>query len=304
VIVQRLAIIGLGLIGGSFARALLRAGAVGEVRGYDIDPARSARARELGVVQVAAASIADAVSGADVVLLSMPVLQTGAPLAALLPHLAPDAILTDVGSTKLSVMEDVRAVFGALPPRFVGGHPVAGNERSGVEAATAELFQGRRCILTPHEQQDMAALATVRALWEAAGSVVCEMSAQHHDEVLAATSHLPHVLAFALVDYLNTLDSRREIFAYAAGGFRDFTRIASSSPQMWHDISRANRDCLLQALDGYLGELHKLRSAIGADDGAAILDIYSRARDARERYLELVERPAAAKVAAVKANEH
>ena len=293
--VQRLAVIGLGLIGGSFARAVRKAGAVREVVGYDADPARVAAALELGVATVAAASLEEAVREADVVLLSVPVLQTREVLSQLASHLRPDAILTDVGSTKVSVEQDVAAVFGTLPARFVGGHPVAGNEKSGVEASFAELFQGRRCILTPHAHQDPAALATVRGLWEAAGSLVCEMSAEHHDEVLAATSHLPHVLAFALVDFLNTLDSRKEIFAYAAGGFRDFTRIASSSPKMWQDITRANRSAVLGALDGYLGELHKLREAITQDDGPAILEIYTRARDARERYLELVERPAAAK---------
>lgn len=293
--VQRLAVIGLGLIGGSFARAVLKAGAVREVVGYDVDPLRVAAALELGVSTVPASSLEEAVRGADVVLLSVPVLQTREVLAQLASYLREDAILTDVGSTKVSVEQDVAAVFGTLPARFVGGHPVAGNEKSGVEASFAELFQGRRCILTPHEHQDPAALATMRKLWEAAGSVVCEMSAPHHDEVLAATSHLPHVLAFALVDFLNTLDSRKEIFAYAAGGFRDFTRIASSSPKMWHDITRANRDAVLGALDGYLGELQKLREAITEDDGPAILDIYTRARDARERYLELVERPAATK---------
>lgn len=294
-IVPRIAIVGLGLIGGSFARALLRAGAVGEVVGYDRDPARAATALELGVITAAAESLADAVKDADVVLLSVPVLQTREVLTELASQLRADAILTDVGSTKRSVQQDVAAVFGGLPPRFVGGHPVAGIEKSGVEASFAELFQGRRCILTPHPAQDPQALAIVRALWEAAGSVVCEMSAEHHDEVLAATSHLPHVLAYALVDFLNTLDSSREIFAYAAGGFRDFTRIASSNPRMWHDITRANRESVLAALDGYLGELHKLRAAITEDDGPAILAIYTRARDARERYLELVERPAADK---------
>ena len=293
--VQRLAVIGLGLIGGSFARAVRKAGAVSEVIGYDADPARVAAAVELGVATHAADSLEAAVRDADVVLLSVPVLQTREVLSQLASYLREDAILTDVGSTKVSVEQDVAAVFGALPARFVGGHPVAGNEKSGVEASFAELFQGRRCILTPHAHQDPAALATVRALWESAGSVVCEMSAEHHDEVLAATSHLPHVLAFALVDFLNTLDSRKEIFAYAAGGFRDFTRIASSSPKMWHDITRANRSAVLGALDGYLGELQKLRDAITEDDGPVILDNYTRARDARERYLELVERPAATK---------
>lgn len=293
--VQRLAVIGLGLIGGSFARAVRKAGAVREVIGYDADPARVAAAVELGVATHAADSLEAAVRDADVVLLSVPVLQTREVLSQLASYLREDAILTDVGSTKVSVEQDVAAVFGTLPARFVGGHPVAGNEKSGVEASFAELFQGRRCILTPHAHQDPAALATVRALWESAGSLVCEMGAEHHDEVLAATSHLPHVLAFALVDFLNTLDSRKEIFAYAAGGFRDFTRIASSSPKMWHDITRANRSAVLGALDGYLGELQKLRDAITEDDGPVILDIYTRARDARERYLELVEKPAAAK---------
>lgn len=291
-IVERLAIVGLGLIGGSLARALARAGAAKWIGGYDLDPAQSETARQLGIVDGVFASAAEAVADADVVVLAVPVLQTREAFATILPALKDGAIVTDVGSTKRSVLEDVRLVCGELPPWFVGGHPVAGTERSGVAASFAELFQGRRTILTPHPQQDLRALQTVRALWRAAGSVVVEMDAQHHDEVLAATSHLPHVLAYALVDYLAAMDARREIFAYAAGGFRDFTRIASSSPKMWHDIVRANHAAMVQVLDGYLDELHRLRDAIAADDSVAIMDSFTRARAARERYLELVEKPA------------
>lgn len=294
-IVERIAIVGLGLIGGSLARALAKADAVGWIAGFDRNIEQAERAKELGVVDSISLTAIEAVEGADLVVLAVPVLQTREALLELIAGLKPGAIVTDVGSTKQSVLEDASAVFGELPPWFVAGHPIAGTERSGVEAGVPDLFRGRRTILTPHERQDAKALQTVRAVWEAAGSVVCEMSPAHHDEVLAATSHLPHVLAFALVDYLNTLDTRREIFANAAGGFRDFTRIASSSPSMWHDIVRANRDAVLQAVDGFQQELQQLRDAIAVDDGAAILELFKRARAARERYLELVEKPAASR---------
>jgi len=297
VIAERVAIVGLGLIGSSLARALAKADAVGWIAGFDRNIEQAERAKELGVVDSISLTAIEAVEGADLVILAVPVLQTREALAELIAGLKPGAVVTDVGSTKQSVLEDARVVFGEVPPWFVAGHPIAGTERSGVEAGVQDLFVGRRTILTPHEQQDSTALQMVRAVWEAAGSVVCEMSPLHHDEVLAATSHLPHVLAFALVDYLNTLDTRREIFANAAGGFRDFTRIASSNPSMWHDIVRANRDAVLQTIDGFQQELQQLRNAIAADDGAAILELFKRARAARERYLELVEKPAASKSA-------
>jgi prephenate dehydrogenase len=287
--IDRLAIVGVGLIGGSLARALR--GYARERVGYD--PRDGERALSLGVIDRCAASAAEAVKDADVVVVAVPVLQTRAALAAIRTALRDDAVITDVGSTKTSVLADAVAVFGEVPPRFVGGHPIAGTERSGVEASFAELFQGRRTILTPHPRQDQGALAAVRALWLAAGSVVVDMEPQHHDEVLAATSHLPHVLAYALVDQLAAMDARRELFAYAAGGFRDFTRIASSSPQMWHDIVRANREAVVGVIDGYLADLARLRDAIAVDDGATLLDCFTRARAARERYLELVEKPAA-----------
>lgn len=291
-IADQLAVIGLGSIGGSLARALIRAGAVNSVVGYDIDPAAAQAAFKGNVIDRIASSPAAAAEHSDVVILSVPVMQTREALAAVLPKLKPGAVVTDVGSTKGSVLADLESACGQLAPWFVAGHPIAGTEKSGAAAANPELFKGRRVILTPHAQQDAAALARVRRMWEAAGSVVIEMDARHHDEVLAATSHLPHLLAYTLVEYLAALDERREIFAFAAGGFRDFTRIASSSPQMWHDIVRANREAVLAQLDGFSRELAELRAAVAADDGAAILDTFQHARAARERYLELVEKPA------------
>lgn len=288
----RLAIIGLGLIGASFARALRACGAVGAVSAYDLDPAQTRRALELGIIDRIGSSIADAADHATVVLVSVPVLQMAGVLNELRGAVAAGALITDVGSTKCSVLDDALRVFGELPPNFVAGHPIAGTEKSGVDAAFPELFRNRRVILTPHAQQAPQALERVRKLWRACGATVVEMQAPHHDTVLAATSHLPHMLAYTLVDQLAALDERDEIFVNAAGGFRDFTRIASSSPHMWHDIVRANRSAVLALLDSYMTELGRLRADIAHDDGAAILARFERARAARERYTELVERPA------------
>lgn len=289
---MRLAVVGIGLIGGSVARALRAAGAVSEISAFDRDPEQLRQALELGVVDRAGRDLHAAVDGADLVLLAVPVGAVAELVANLLPALRADAVLTDVGSTKGSVIESIAARCGRVPARFVPGHPIAGGERFGVAAADAELFRGRRVILTPAGCAPDA-LRRIREMWQACGAAVVEMDAAHHDEVLAATSHLPHVLAYALVDCLAGMESDREIFAYAAGGFRDFTRIASSSPQMWHDIVRANHKALLPVIDRFSQVLAELRAAIERDDGAAILQQFTRARAARERYLELVEKPAA-----------
>jgi prephenate dehydrogenase len=221
------------------------------------------------------------------VVLAVPVGSMVALFEAIRPALAPQVILTDVGSTKLSVVEAARTAYGTLPLRFVPGHPIAGTEQAGVDASFAELFRERRVILTPLPETDPAAVAKVRAMWETAGARVTAMSPEHHDQVLAATSHLPHVLAYALVDHLAALDDRSEIFAYAAGGFRDFTRIASSSPEMWRDIACANRVALTAVLDGYLHDLQQLRAAIAAGDGETILAVFRRAKQARDRLIAL-----------------
>lgn len=284
--IKRLCIIGVGLIGGSLARALKAAGACGEVVGYGRREAELQKALDLGVIDRAETEISAAVKGADVVVLCVPVGSMAAVLAQLKPHLEPQTILTDVGSTKGSVVDAAKKVFGKLPPRFVPGHPIAGTEQSGVEASFAELYNKRRVILTPDPGADTDALETVRRMWQQAGAEVIDMSVLHHDEVLAATSHLPHMLAFTLVDTLARLEDHDDIFRFAAGGFRDFTRIASSNPQMWHDICLNNRDALLKMVRRFTLELNTLAGAIETGDSEAILATFQRAKSARDAYCE------------------
>lgn len=286
--IKQLTIIGVGLIGGSLARALRQAGAVETVVGAGRGEANLVKARELGVVDRYELDLAAATDGADVVLVGVPLGAMRDVFEAIRPALRPDAIVTDVGSAKASVVADARAVFGARA-NFVGGHPIAGTERSGVEASCAELFQRRKVILTPVEETDPVAVAAVRRLWEAAGARVLEMSVEHHDEVLAATSHLPHLLAFGLVDTLSRWDDSREIFQFAAGGFRDFTRIASSDPVMWRDICVANRDGLAVALDRYMQDLEQLAALVRDGDGAALEAIFRHAKQTRDRFVAMLE---------------
>lgn len=286
--INRLTIYGVGLIGGSLARALKQAGAVGEIVGYgrSIEPLE--KAVELGVIDRYETDVAAAVQGSDVVLLGVPVGAMEAVLTELKPYLEPRTILTDAGSTKGSVVDAAMKVFGALPSRFIPGHPIAGTEKSGVEASFAELYRDRRVILTPNEASDSEALETVRWMWQQAGAEVIDMPVAHHDEVLAATSHLPHMLAFTLVDTLARLEDHDDIFRYAAGGFRDFTRIASSNPQMWHDICLNNRDALLKMVNRFSEELASLSGAIERGDGEALLQTFERAKSARDSYCETI----------------
>lgn len=283
---QRMCIIGVGLIGGSLARAARHAGAVGEVVGCGRTAEHLQRAVDLGVIDRFYTDPAEAVTGADLVVLAVPLGAMEAILAAIRDHLSASAVVTDVGSAKASVVRAAEAVFGVLPPRFVPGHPIAGTERSGVEASFAELFQERRVILTPTRDTDPEALSQVRSLWEATGAEVVDMDIAHHDEILAATSHLPHVLAYTLVDTLAGMGEREEIFEYAAGGFRDFTRIASSDPLMWRDICLANGDAILAVVDQFRAELSEVVEAIRGGDGAELLEIFERAKAARDRYGE------------------
>lgn len=271
-------------MGGSLARALKRAGAVGEVVGAGRDAAQLQIAESLGVIDRFDTDLAAAVRGADMVVVAVPVGAMEAVFRAIAPALAKDAVLTDVGSTKGSVVEAARAAFGTLPKGFVPGHPIAGTEKSGVEASFPELYVKRRVILTPTETSAPDAVARVRAMWEQCGARVTETSVLHHDEVLAATSHLPHLLAFTLVDTLATLDDKQEIFEYAAGGFRDFTRIASSDPVMWHDICIHNEPALLKILDRFEADLDRLRQAIADNDGEYLLKVFTRAKNARDRF--------------------
>ena len=222
--------------------------------------------------------------GADLVVLAVPLGAMAAVLEAMGPGLASHAVLTDVGSAKRSVIGAACSAFGAVPENFVPGHPIAGTEHSGVEAALQGLFQGCRVILTPTAQTRPEAVNRVRDMWQAVGAEVLEMDPDHHDQVLAATSHLPHMLAYTLVDMLGQMEERVEMFRYAAGGFRDFTRIASSDPQMWHDICIANRDALVEALDRFHANLGVAVDAIRDGDGETIKEIFTRAKALRDRY--------------------
>ncbi len=282
--IERMCVIGVGLIGGSLARALRLAAYVGEVVGASRNAAHLQKAQELGVIDRYDTDLASAVKDADMVLVSVPLGAMGAVFAAIKDTLARDAVVTDAGSAKASVVAAVQAATGETPAWFVPGHPIAGTEQSGVEASFPELYQGRRVILTPTEQTDAAATRKVRAMWEAAGALVKEMAVGHHDEVLAATSHLPHMLAFALVESLARMSEQREIFEYAAGGFRDFTRIASSDPVMWRDICVANRDALLTMLKSFRGDLDDLSAAIEKRDEDRILSIFQDAKAARDAF--------------------
>lgn len=287
--VQRVCIIGVGLIGGSWARALRAAGSCGEIVGCGRNEEQLRLAVDLGVIDRYERDPARAVAGADVVVLGVPLGSMRSVMAAMQSGLAPGAIITDVGSAKASVVADAQAVFGTPPARFVPGHPIAGTEKSGVQASFAELFRGRRVILTPLEHTDPGAVATVTRLWEVCGAKVSTMSVEHHDAVLAATSHLPHVLAYGLVDTLSRWDDNREIFQYAAGGFRDFTRIASSDPIMWRDICLANRDALVAAMRRYIDDLNELLKAVERADGDRLADVFGSAKQARDRFIRLLE---------------
>ena len=283
-IVDTLALIGTGLIGGSFSLALKQAGAVREVLGVGRNPARLTVARELGLID-RAVDWAEA-GRADCILLALPVGETGAVLQKLTPHLKTGAIVTDAGSTKLNVVAAARAALGKHFADFVPGHPIAGSEQSGPGAARADLYQGRKVVLTPQADTRADALATVTALWEAAGAQVETLDAELHDHVFAAVSHLPHLAAFALVDELAQRADGDTFFRFAASGFRDFTRIAGSSPEMWRDIALANRAAVLTELDAYIVALQALRSAVSAEDAAALLAIFSRARAARTHWAD------------------
>ncbi|MCK9800170.1 bifunctional prephenate dehydrogenase/3-phosphoshikimate 1-carboxyvinyltransferase [Pseudomonas chlororaphis] len=290
--IGRLVVVGLGLIGGSFAKGLRESGVCREVVGVDLDPQSRQLAVELGVVDRCEEDLALACQGADVIQLAVPILAMEKLLALLAGMDLGQAILTDVGSAKGNVVRAAREAFGAMPANFVPGHPIAGSEQSGVEASNPQLFRRHKVILTPLAQTDPTALAVVDRLWRELGADVEHMQVERHDEVLAATSHLPHLLAFGLVDSLAKRSENLDIFRYAAGGFRDFTRIAGSDPVMWHDIFLANREAVLRTLDTFRNDLDALRDAVDAGDGHQLLGVFTRARVAREHFSKILARRA------------
>jgi prephenate dehydrogenase len=285
---DKVVIIGVGLIGGSFARAMRAAGAVKTVVGVGRSPQAMARALELGIIDQVA-PIESAMRGADLVLIAAPVAQTGSILASLLPYLEPGTIVTDAGSTKTDVAASARAALGGRVAQFVPGHPIAGRESNGPDAAIVDLYHGKKTVLTPLAENSPAVVARVAAAWIACGAIIHQLTPQEHDKVFASVSHLPHLLAYALVDDIANKPHAALLFQYAASGFRDFTRIAGSSPEMWRDISLANQSALLGELDAYLAQLTALRGMLAAGDGGAIEGVYANAQQARRRWIETIE---------------
>ena len=285
-LIGKLAIFGVGLIGGSFALALKNSRAVTHVVGVGRSRANLLVARRLGIIDDIATDAATAVRDADLVLLAVPLGQTAAVFTQIAPHLGPRTVVTDAGSTKRDVIEHARRCLGSAYPRFVPAHPIAGTEKSGAQAAFAELYRGRNLIVTPEPQTDARALRLVTTAWRRTGMRVVTMRAPEHDRVFALVSHLPHMLSFALVDQIAGYADAGKLFRHTGGGFRDTTRIAGSSPEMWRDICLSNRDALLGALDDYLAELNRLRGMIAASDRRALESCFSTARSARAQSLK------------------
>lgn len=285
-IINRLCIIGVGLIGGSLARALKKAGAVAEVVGAGRDVAHLEKAKALGVIDRFETGISQAVKGCDMVVLAVPLGAMQTVFEQIAPVLTEEMIITDVGSAKGSVIKAAEKAFNNIPATFVPGHPIAGTEKNGVEASFAELYENRRIIITPLAISSISAISKVRDMWQACGAEVVETSIEHHDEVLAATSHLPHMLAYSLVDTLAKMDEKKEIFDFAAGGFRDFTRIASSDPDMWHDICISNKDALVMMIKKFSDDLQLLTKAIETNDSVYLKETFSRAKKARDEFCE------------------
>jgi prephenate dehydrogenase len=283
--IGRLVVVGVGLIGGSLALALRAKNAVREVVGVGRSQRNMDDALRLGIIDRAETDMRSALEGADVVLVATPVAQMPRVFAGIAAVLEPQTLVTDGGSTKQDVIAAARAAFGARIHQFVPGHPIAGTEQTGASAAFPELFRNRKVVLTPLPENAPGATATVRALWEATGATVIDMTAERHDALLAAVSHLPHLLAFGLVEELALRPDAADYFRFAAGGFRDFTRIASSSPEMWRDIALANRSFLLDELRRYRGQVERLERLVESADGDTLFRLFATARDARNDWL-------------------
>jgi prephenate dehydrogenase len=290
-IFERLCIIGVGLIGGSIARTARLQGLSHTIVGFgrSEDLPNLQIAKQLGVIDEFYLDLADAVDNADCVVIATPVASIKAIFTLLQPLWSAQTIYTDVGSTKGIVLAAAEQVFGHVPENLVPAHPIAGAEQSGVAASVDDLFVGKRLIITPAESTSHHALQVVKTLWKSLGSSVSVMDARHHDAVLAATSHLPHILAFALVDMLGRKDEKNEIFKYAAGGFRDFTRIASSDPIMWLDICLANKDELIPLIEELKTELGTIQTILQNQNGQQLFQTFTYAKNARQRFLDQFE---------------
>jgi len=280
--INRLAIIGVGLIGSSLALALKKAQFVGHVVGCGRNQANLQKGIELGVIDSYCDNVAETVKDADVVVIAVPLGTMQGIFGQMQSVISSDTIVTDVGSTKGSVIEAARSELGDRLNQFVPGHPIAGSERSGVESGTAELYQNRKVILTPLLENKQSSIDGISDMWRQCGAHIEYLSVIQHDKVLAATSHLPHLLAFSMVNYLSGLNDHDEIFKYAAGGFRDFTRIASSDSVMWRDVCLANGDALIELIDGYKKELDEVAEAIKRQDAEKLLKLFGKAKLERD----------------------
>jgi prephenate dehydrogenase len=287
---NKIVIFGVGLIGGSVALALKKSGAAPKIVGVGRNLDNLKTAIHLGVIDEAESDVAKAVADADLVLIATPVAQTPKILEEIIPHLAKDTVVTDAGSTKSDIAAYViNASKQAKNPQhflsqFVGGHPIAGAEKSGVIAAKSDLFIGKNVVLTPNENTSAEAIKLVRELWQITGANVIEMTAQAHDQIFAAVSHLPHLLAFALVSDLANRPNAKQLFDFAASGFRDFTRIAGSSPEMWRDISLANKTALLSELETYQAEITALQNLLKNEDSQGLHTMFEHASQARQAW--------------------
>lgn len=286
---KKIAIFGVGLIGGSFALALKKSGAVKEVVGVGRRRETLLRAVELGIIDSHTEDVAQAVAGADLVLIAAPVAQTSALLQAIAPHLQPDTVVTDAGSTKTDVVAAARAALCSKIHQFVPGHPIAGREQNGPEAALSDLYVGKKIILTALPENPTAAVDRVTDAWQRCGALIHHLTAEEHDAVFATVSHLPHVLAYALVADIAARPDAARLFQYAASGFRDFTRIAGSSPEMWRDIALANRTALLGELDAYMAQLSQIRALLDQGDGPGLEKTFASAQAARQAWIAAIE---------------
>jgi len=284
---ERIVVFGVGLIGGSFALALKQAGVVKRVIGVGRRAETLQRAHALGMID--AIGDPSSVVGADLVLIAAPVAQTETLLREMQPHLQDGTVVTDAGSTKSDVVGAARVALGEKIAQFVPGHPIAGREQNGPEAALADLYRGKKVVLTALPENSSDSIALVAGAWQHCGALIHYLSPEEHDAVFAAVSHLPHLLAYALVGDIASRDNADRLFQYAASGFRDFTRIAGSSPEMWRDISLANRQALLAELDAYTEQLSSLRAILLSADGAALEHVYARAQSARQSWIAAIE---------------
>lgn len=290
-VVNKLVVIGLGLIGGSLAAALRKANACQEIIGVVRRQETADIALKENIVDRAVLSLSDIageLTAGDVVFIAVPTLSVHNTLIDINQQLSDQVTITDGASVKGSVVTSVKEIYGVVPPQFVPGHPIAGSEKSGVTAADENLYVNHRVILTPLLETDTSHIDRVDAMWQAARAEVLTMSVEEHDSVLAATSHLPHAIAYSLVDTLANDSENENIFRYAAGGFRDFTRIASSDPRMWHDIMQANSTEVLKAIDLFQNNLQQLRQAIENEDGDYLLKTFTRAKNARDHFTSLL----------------